>query len=126
MFLNRQSALDRRISSIQGHLRNIEREMGRKGLRAGRQVSDRAAVAGNQLSEAIGPLLSAISAQLRSGGRLAADEAADFGNEAFRVGARVGNDALQRITDEAEKRPLAMLAVAIGIGVFIGIVGRRR
>jgi hypothetical protein len=57
---------------------------------------------------------------------MAADEAASFGNKAFKVGSRVGNDALQRITAEAEQRPLAMLAVAIGIGVLIGIVGRRR
>jgi hypothetical protein len=126
MFLNRLNARDRRISSIEGHLRAIEREMGAMGLRAGRRASDRASAAGSQISDAIGPILSEIAAQFRSGRRLAADEAANFGNEAYKVGARVGNDALQRITAETEQRPLAMLAVAIGIGVLIGIIGRRR
>ena len=35
MFLNRLNAPDRRISSIEGHLRAIEKEMARMGMTAG-------------------------------------------------------------------------------------------
>jgi ElaB/YqjD/DUF883 family membrane-anchored ribosome-binding protein len=117
---------DRRISSIEGHLRAIEKEMGRLGMTAGRRASTRASQARSQLSDVIGPVLNEIAALVRSGGRTAADEAANFGNEAFRVGARMGNEALQRLETETEERPLIMLAVAIGVGVLIGIIGRRR
>jgi hypothetical protein len=126
MFLKRLTTPDRRISSIEGHLRAIEDQMGRMGMTATRRASTRASAVGSQLSDMIGPILNEIAAQFRSGRRVAADEAANFGNEAFKVGSRVGNDALQRITAEAEQRPFAMLAVAIGIGVLIGIIGRRR
>jgi hypothetical protein len=126
MFLNRLNAPDRRIPSIERHLRAIEKEMARMGMTAGRRASSRASSAGSHLSDVIGSISNEVAAQLRGGRRMAADEAANFGNKAFKVGSRVGNDALQRITAEAEQRPLAMLAVGIGIGVLIGIVGRRR
>ena len=44
---------------------------------------------------------------------------------AVKIGGRMGNDALHRITTEVEHRPLATLAVAIGVGILIGIAGRR-
>ena len=109
MFLNRLNAPDRRISFIEGHLRAIEKEMARMGMTAGRRASSRASSAGSHLSDVIGSISNEVAAQLRGGRRMAADEAASFGNKAFKVGSRVGNDALQRITAEAEQRPLRCL-----------------
>jgi ElaB/YqjD/DUF883 family membrane-anchored ribosome-binding protein len=54
---------------------------------------------------------------------LAGDEAVRFGNEAAKFGAKVGNDALERVASEVEQRPLVTLAVAIGVGILIGMVG---
>jgi ElaB/YqjD/DUF883 family membrane-anchored ribosome-binding protein len=54
---------------------------------------------------------------------LAGDEAVRFGNEAARFGAKVGNDALERVASEVEHRPLITLAVAIGVGILIGMAG---
>ena len=56
---------------------------------------------------------------------MAVDEAAGLGNEAVKTGARIGNDALERIATQARYRPLATLAVAIGVGILIGIAVRR-
>ena len=56
-------------------------------------------------------------------------EAARFGQEAARVGheaARMGNDALRRVTNEVEHRPLVMLAVAVGVGLLMGLAAARR
>ena len=50
------------------------------------------------------------------------DEAARLGNEA----ARFGNTALRRLSNEVEERPLVMLAVAIGVGILVGIATQRR
>ena len=49
------------------------------------------------------------------------DQAGKMGNEA----AKLGNDALRRLSSEVEHRPLVTLAVAIGVGILIGVASRR-
>ena len=58
--------------------------------------------------------------RFRQGGRRASDQAGRLGNQALGLSAQYGNDALQRITDEIEERPLFTIAVALGIGILIG------
>ena len=53
------------------------------------------------------------------------DGAGSLGNEAVKVGARVGNDALDQIATQAKNRPLVAFAVAIGVGILIGVAVRR-
>jgi hypothetical protein len=66
--------------------------------------------------------------RFRSDPRLAgdaSDEAVQFGNEAVKFGAKVGNDALRRLASEVVHRPLLTLAVAVGGGILIGIAKHR-
>jgi hypothetical protein len=56
---------------------------------------------------------------------MAGDEAMRFGNDAAALGVKVGNDALRRVADEIEYRPLTMLAVAVGVGILIGMAGAK-
>jgi ElaB/YqjD/DUF883 family membrane-anchored ribosome-binding protein len=49
------------------------------------------------------------------------DQAGRMGNEA----AKLGNDALRRLSREVEHRPLVTLAVAVGVGILIGVASRR-
>jgi hypothetical protein len=126
MFHYRSNQLDPRLAAIAGHLRAIEKDLGIMGRRAGQGAADRASAAGDQIADMLGPILSDIGVRFRRGQRVAVDEAANLGNEAVRFGARVGNDALERVTDQAKQRPLFTLAVAIGIGILIGFAGRRR
>jgi ElaB/YqjD/DUF883 family membrane-anchored ribosome-binding protein len=49
------------------------------------------------------------------------DQAGKMGNEA----AKLGNDALRRLSSEVEHRPLVTLAVAVGVGILIGVASRR-
>jgi hypothetical protein len=125
MFQHRSSEFDPRVSAIVDHLRAIEKELGAMGRSAGRSASANVTAAGNQIAEAIGPILNEIGDRFRRGQRWTADEAATVGNEAVRIGARVGNDALARIAGQAKQRPLFTLAVAVGIGVLIGFATRR-
>jgi hypothetical protein len=125
MFHRRSSEFEPRFSAIAAHLRAIEKELGGIGTRAGRRASAGASTAGNQILDALGPILNEIQDRFLRGQRVAVDEAANFGNEAVKIGTRVGNDALERIAAQAKHRPLTTLAVAIGVGVLIGIASRR-
>jgi len=125
MFHRRSREFDPRISAIAGHLRAIEKELGGIGNSAGRRASASATAAVNQISDAIGPILKEIEDRFRTGQRLAVDEAVSLSNEAVKAGARIGNDALERIATQARYRPLVTLAVAVGVGILIGIAGRR-
>jgi ElaB/YqjD/DUF883 family membrane-anchored ribosome-binding protein len=125
MFQPRPSAFDRRLSSIADQLRAIETELGAIGRKTGRDVSTQASAAGDQIAEILAPILSDIGRRFRRGRRAAMDEATSLGNEAIRVGANVGNDALERIAGQARQKPLFTLAVAIGVGILIGFATRR-
>ena len=123
MFHRRSPAFATHISAIDGHLRAIEKELERFGRKAGRHAHVFAA--GDQISDAIAPILSEIIERYRSVRRLAGEETARFGNEAVKISGGISTNALHRIATEIEHRPLITLAVAIGIGVLIGIAGRR-
>ena len=113
------------VSAIAGHLRAIEKELSGIGRRASRNASASASAAGNQIAEAIWPILNDLIDRFGRGQRAAVDEAASLGNEAIKFSARAGNDALGRIATQAKARPLAAFAVAIGVGILIGVAVRR-
>jgi ElaB/YqjD/DUF883 family membrane-anchored ribosome-binding protein len=125
MFQHRASEFDPRLSAIVDHLRAIEKELGAVGKSAGRRASSSVSAAGSQIADAIWPMLNELGDRFRRGQRVAVDEAASFGNEAVKLGSSMGRDALGQIADQARRRPLVMLAVAIGVGVLIGAVARR-
>ena len=123
MFQHRSRAFAARISAIEDHLRALEIELERFGRKTGRHA--RVSPAGDQISDAIAPILSEIIERYRGVRRLAGEETARFGNEAVKIGGGIGTNAVHRIATEIEHRPLVTLAVAIGIGILIGIAGSR-
>lgn len=128
MFRPRSSDFDTPLSSIVGHLRAIETELGKMGRGAGRQASAgaaAAATAGNQIAEAIGPILGDIADRFRRGQRVAVDGASDYSDQAMKFGSQVGTDALAQLTRQAKAYPLVTVGVAIGIGMLIGFASRR-
>jgi ElaB/YqjD/DUF883 family membrane-anchored ribosome-binding protein len=125
MFQPRSSEFESRVSAIVNHLRAIEKELNTIGRRAGRGASESAAAAGSQIAEVIGPILNELGDRFRRGQRVAADEAVSLGNEAVRIGSRLGNNAMAQVASQARQRPLLTLAVAIGVGFLIGASTRR-
>jgi ElaB/YqjD/DUF883 family membrane-anchored ribosome-binding protein len=123
MFHHRSSAFAPDLSALESRLRSLESEIERVGRKAGRSASAGMSSAGDQIGEAVASAVSEIVDRFRSGRRLAGDEAVRFGNEAAKFGAKVGNDALERVASEVEHRPLITLAVAIGVGILIGMAG---
>jgi hypothetical protein len=126
MFHRRSTEFDPRISAIAGHLRAIEKELGALGKSGGRRAAASASVVGNQIADAIVPVLSEIVDRFLQGESSALKDAASLGDHAVRSGARLGKDALRRITTDTKRRPLVILAVALGVGVLIGIAARRK
>ena len=123
MFHQRSSAFAPSISAIEGRLRALEGELERVGRKAGRRASANASAAGDHIGDAIASAVTEIVDRFRSGRRFAGDEAVRFGNEAAKFGAKFGNDALERVASEVEHRPLVTLAVAVGVGILIGMIG---
>ena len=78
----------------------------------------------HRLASMGGQLASALPAadRFRYGAGSISGEAAKLGTEM----ARVGDRAMRRLSDEVEHRPLVVLAVAVGVGILIGLASQRR
>jgi ElaB/YqjD/DUF883 family membrane-anchored ribosome-binding protein len=118
--------LDPRVKAIVEHLRAIQSELAEIGRQSGRRASANALAAGDQIADAISPILNDIVARFRRSRRAALDGAVDLSNQAAKAGQRAGADALQRVARQTERRPFAALAVMIGVGILIGIAAGRR
>ena len=82
-----------------------------QNVREGRGPAD-------HVGETVAAVLSGIADRFRGGANSMGDEAAKIGSEA----AKLGNDALRRLSKEVEHRPLVTLAVAVGVGILVGLV----
>jgi ElaB/YqjD/DUF883 family membrane-anchored ribosome-binding protein len=113
------SSIASNVSAIEQRLRQLEGQLERIGRTGGRRASASLSEATDQV--AIASALSEMLDRLRTGGRRVGKDAMRFGNDA----AGFGNDALDRLSTEVEHRPLMTLAVAVGVGILIGMAGRR-
>ena len=118
MFHHRSSAFATNVSAIEGRLRALENELERIGQTAGRHTAAGMSAAGDHVGDAIVSAVTEIVDRFRSGRRLAGDEATRFGKAA-----KFGNDTLHRMANAVEHRPLVTLAVAVGVGILIGMAG---
>jgi ElaB/YqjD/DUF883 family membrane-anchored ribosome-binding protein len=105
MFRHPSPAIAANLREIDGRLRALEGRLQRIGSR----TSTNAALAAEGIGEAVASALSSMADRFRGNGTFVGSEAAKFGNE-----------ALRRLSDEVENRPLVMLAVAAGVGLLIG------
>jgi ElaB/YqjD/DUF883 family membrane-anchored ribosome-binding protein len=100
--------IEREIAQL---MRDLETRVGRLNTLTRRGASNVASEAGEFLSDT----MSQTAERLRNGANAVTDEATRYGSE-----------ALRRIEDEVEQRPLLTLAIAAGIGFLAGMAGRRR
>jgi len=97
------------VREIERRLRSLEQQLERVGGRTSASTAEVAERAG----AAIAPVLSSIADRFRGGTHSMSDEAA-----------KLGNDALRRLSNEVEHRPLVTLAVAVGVGILAGLASR--
>jgi ElaB/YqjD/DUF883 family membrane-anchored ribosome-binding protein len=119
MFQYRSNSFAPSVTAIQNHLGAVEKELEKIGRIAGRRGSA-AAAAGEQIGETISTVLSDMIDRFRERGEAASDRAARLGNQALKLGAGYGSDALARVSSEVEDRPLLTVGIALGLGVLIG------
>jgi ElaB/YqjD/DUF883 family membrane-anchored ribosome-binding protein len=126
MFQPRSRDFDSRISAIVDHLYAVQNELGAIARQSGRASAKNAAEAGNQIADAISPILQEIGGRLRRGQRIAGNQAAGLANRAAGLGSSIGNEAASQLARRTAQRPFLVLAVAVGVGILIGAAGGRR
>ena len=104
------------VRGIERRLRSIEQRLERAGAAAPPQAQT-----ADHVGETIASALSSIADRFRRGANSMSDEAAKIGSGA----AKLGNDALRRLSKEVEHRPLVTLAVAVSVGILVGLAIRR-
>jgi ElaB/YqjD/DUF883 family membrane-anchored ribosome-binding protein len=109
-----KAANSEEIAAIEDLLSDLEKRLHRLSGVTRREVSG----AGGDVSDFVSDALSGIMERVR-------ESASDAGQVLGDKASRVGVDAVKKITDEVEQRPLIMLAVAAGLGFLIGLANRR-
>jgi|SoiMetStandDraft_2_1073263.scaffolds.fasta_scaffold332207_2 ElaB/YqjD/DUF883 family membrane-anchored ribosome-binding protein len=114
-------AMSADLAEIERRLRALEKRL----ERAGSRTASGAVQAADRMGDAIASALSDMSDRFRDGSRSVGGGALKLGNEAAKEAAKLGNDALQRLADEVERRPLTTLAIAAGVGLIVGLAAHR-
>ena len=109
-------AISAEVSEVERRLRALEKSLENIGARTSTHAQDTAESPG----DAIALALSRWADRFRQGASTVGDQSAAVGRDA----ARLGTVAVNRIADETGRRPLFALAVAIGVGILIGMAAR--
>jgi ElaB/YqjD/DUF883 family membrane-anchored ribosome-binding protein len=111
-------AISAEVGEIERRLRMLEKNLEKIGARASANTQE----AAETLGDAVASALSDWAGRFRQSASALSGQSATLGKDA----ARVGGAALGRLSDEAEQRPLVALAVALGVGILIGMATRSR
>jgi ElaB/YqjD/DUF883 family membrane-anchored ribosome-binding protein len=111
-------AISSEVGEIERRLRALEKTLEKVGSRNFSNARDTA----DGLTDAVASALFGWADRFRQGANTVSDQSTAFSKDA----ARYGNAALTRISSETEQRPLIGLAVALGVGILIGMAARGR
>jgi ElaB/YqjD/DUF883 family membrane-anchored ribosome-binding protein len=106
------------VGEIERRLRALEKSLEKIGARTSSSARETA----DGLTEAIASALFGWADRFRQGASAVGDQSTAFGKDA----ARYGSAAVTRISEETEQRPLLAIAVALGVGILIGMAARGR
>jgi ElaB/YqjD/DUF883 family membrane-anchored ribosome-binding protein len=106
------------VGDIEHRLRILQNGLEKLRTRSSANARDTA----DSLGEALSSALLGWSERFRQGAGSLGDQSAAFGKDAARYGAA----ALNQISRETEQRPLVAVAVALGVGILIGMATSAR
>jgi len=114
---SRAASAEEEVAAIEDLVSDLEKRL--------RRLSNLSSEGGREVSGAAGDVSDFVSDALGDIMRRVRESAANMGQSVAHEAARVSGDALRKVADEVEQRPLIMLAVAAGIGFIAGLVNRR-
>lgn len=109
-----KSAVAEEIAAIEDLMADLEKRLRRLSSSAQKETSGAADDVGDFVSETLERIMERVRKSTSGITDTVTDEAT-----------RMGGDALKKIADEVEHRPLMMLGIAAGIGFLIGLANRR-
>lgn len=109
-----KSAAAEEIAAIEDLMADLEKRLRRLSSTAHKETAGAASEVGDFVSETLERIMERVRNSTAGITDTVTDEAA-----------RVSGDALKKITDEVEHRPLMMLGIAAGIGFLVGLANRR-
>jgi ElaB/YqjD/DUF883 family membrane-anchored ribosome-binding protein len=111
-------AISSEVGDIEHRLRIVQNGIEKLRARSSANARDTA----DSLGEALSSALLGWSERFRQGANSLGGQSAAFGKDAARYGAA----ALNQISKETEQRPLVAIAVALGVGILIGMATSAR
>jgi ElaB/YqjD/DUF883 family membrane-anchored ribosome-binding protein len=102
------------VAAIEDLMSDLEKRLRRLSGSARREASGASSEVGDFVSDALSRIMTRVRENAADASHSIADEATRF-----------GTDAVKKLTDEVEQRPLVMLGVAAGIGFLAGLANRR-
>lgn len=102
------------IAAIEDLMGDLEKRLRRLSTGAQKEASGATSEVGDFVSETLDRIMQRVRDSASGLTGTVADEAT-----------RLGGDALKKVTDEVEHRPLMMLGIAAGLGFLVGIANRR-
>ena len=115
-------AISAEVGDIERRLRLLEKDLEKIGARASSNAKD----AAEGLGDAIASALSGWGDRFRQSAVSLGDQSARIGKDLGKDAAKLGIRALSRVSEETGRHPLFALAVAVGVGVLIGVASRNR
>ena len=106
-------AISSEVGDIERRLQTLQNGLEKLRARSTANARDTA----DSLSDALSSALSGWSERFRQGASTLGDQSAALGKDAARYGAA----ALSQISKETEQRPLIAIALALGVGILIGM-----
>lgn len=114
-------AISANVEEIDRRLRSLERNLESIGARASTNAKDTA----ESLGDAIASALAGWAGRFRQSASSLSGQSASLGASLGKDTAKLSGAALRRLSEETEHRPLFALAVAVGVGILIGLVSRK-
>jgi len=102
------------IAAIEDLMTDLEKRLRRLSAGAQKEASGASNEVGDFVSETLERIMQRVRESTSGLTESVADEAT-----------RLGGDAIKKISDEVEHRPLMMLGIAAGIGFLAGMANRR-
>jgi len=109
-----KSAAADEIAAIEDLMNDLEKRLRRLSGAAKGEAAGATADVSDFVSESLSNIMDRVRDSAATMGKSVADETS-----------RVGSDAMKRLADEVEHRPLVILGIAAGIGFLAGLANRR-